>query len=125
MKHLLIAFVLTVSSFSAMALDDQISSSNVNIFVSSERMWGKCKRGDGNGCMASSSTSSTISFFATTFGRYKEEIRQVEPDAYQFLAGEEKTLALDHVINLIREDSEELHDLSDLEITSLIIEGVE
>ena len=125
MKHLLIAIVLTTSAFSAMALDDQISSSNVNIFVSSGRMWDKCKSGDGNGCMASSSTSSTISFFATTFGRYKEEIRQVEPDAYQFLAGEEKTLALDHVLNLVRDSSEELQNISDLELTTLFIEGVE
>lgn len=122
MKFALVAILM---SFSALTIADPVSSSNVNIFVSSDRMWDRCKRGDGNGCMASSSTSSTISFFATTFSRYKEEIRQVEPDAYEYLAGEEKTLALDHVINLIREDSAELHDLSDLEITTLLIEGVE
>lgn len=125
MKHLLITLMLTTSAFSAMAFDDQISSSNLNPFVSSSRMWDKCKSGVGEGCMASSSTSSSISTTATTFGDFKEEIRQVEPDALQFLAGEDKTLALDHVLNLVRESSEELQNISDLELTALLIEGVE
>jgi len=54
----------------------------------------------------------------------KEEIQQVEADGYAFLAGEEMTLALEEVINKARQESAELDQLSDIEITSILLQSI-
>ncbi|WP_408096987.1 hypothetical protein ACJVC5_18280 [Peredibacter sp. HCB2-198] len=53
----------------------------------------------------------------------KEEIAQVEPDAYAFLAGEEMTSALAEVIEKVRDEKAELSELSDEAIVSEMIKA--
>ena len=52
----------------------------------------------------------------------KEDIQQVEADAYNFLAGEEISLALEEQMAKVREAAPELADLSDEEIVTIMIE---
>ena len=53
---------------------------------------------------------------------FKEEIQQIEVDAYNFLAGEEISLALEEQMAKVREAAPELADLSDEEIVTIMIE---
>lgn len=52
----------------------------------------------------------------------KEDIQQVEPDAYNFLAGEDMTLALADIIDQLREKAPELLEKSDEEMAVLLLE---
>lgn len=52
----------------------------------------------------------------------KEEAQQVEADAYNFLAGEEISLALEEQMNKMREAFPELVNSSDEEVIALILE---
>lgn len=59
----------------------------------------------------------------STAGLYdKQEIEQVSVDAYNFLAGEEMTLALEHQMNAIRKKLPEAQDMSDEEVAVLMLE---
>lgn len=54
----------------------------------------------------------------------KEDIRQVEPDAYEFLAGEPMSLALQEMIDELRLKSPELRDFSDEDVSLMMLEAV-
>lgn len=54
----------------------------------------------------------------------KEEIQQVEPDAYAYLAGEEMSLALASLLEEARSRSEELAPLSDKELSAVLIQSL-
>jgi hypothetical protein len=55
----------------------------------------------------------------------KEEVKAVEPDAYEFIAGGELTQALSEVIQMIREEEASLKEASDLTIAAAIVESSE
>lgn len=67
--------------------------------------------------LAASSSFSTILIL-------KEDIQQVEADGYDFLAGEEMTLALEEVINKARQENEEIDQLTDIELTTLLLQSI-
>lgn len=64
-------------------------------------------------------SSSAIAFVAFLF---KEEIAQVQPDAHNFLVGEEISLALADQMNAIRNEVPEASDLSDEELAVLMLQ---
>lgn len=66
---------------------------------------------------------STVGVLSTTtyFLVWKEEIAQVQPDMHAFLAGEEMTLALEEVLKKARENSSEISEVSDEELTVALI----
>lgn len=63
-----------------------------------------------------SATSMTLSVFL------KAEIKTVEQDAYNALAGEPISFALQEVIEKIREEQPELHEEADLMIVAFLVE---
>lgn len=71
-------------------------------------------------CMSALAASSSFS----TILLLKEDIQQVEADGYAFLAGEEMTLALEEVINKARQESAELDQMSDAEVTAVLLQSV-
>lgn len=77
-----------------------------------------CLEGAIQGCLSSSAT------VVSTIVLLKEDIQQVEVDGYAFLAGEEMTLALEEVINKARQESAELDQISDVEITTVLLQSV-
>lgn len=77
-----------------------------------------CLEGAIQGCLLSSATA------LTSIALLKEDVQQVEVDGYAFLAGEEMTLALEEVINKARQESAELDQLSDAEITTVLLQSV-
>lgn len=54
----------------------------------------------------------------------KEEIQQVEGDAYNFLAGEEMTLALANVVERLQAEAPELQEKSAEEVVALMLESI-
>lgn len=52
----------------------------------------------------------------------KEDMQQVSPDAYNFLAGEEISLALEEQMNRVRENAPELADASPEQIAAVMLE---
>jgi len=62
---------------------------------------------------------------ATTVAAARIDMEAVEQDAINYLAGEEKTIMLDEVISVIRENSgEELVNASDKEVALTILEAI-
>ena len=70
-------------------------------------------------CAAVSSLSSSI-----TSVNNKEDLKQVEADAYNFLAGEEMTLALQEQIENVRFSVIETQNMNDQEVAFLIIDSI-
>lgn len=66
-------------------------------------------------------SSSVVGTISDPLMWLKEEIRQVQPDAYNFLAGEEKSYALDDVMMKIRTEMKELENASDEELATLMV----
>jgi hypothetical protein len=66
-------------------------------------------------------TSSTIAAIVLL----KEEIQQVEQDAYNFMAGESMSLALQELVEKARSENEELKDVSDKNLVSVLINSLE
>ena len=83
--------------------------------------------GGSNDECSAAMTASTITAptSSTTLLLLKEEAAQVEPDAYQFLAGEEKSLALAEVMDHMREAFPELKEASDEEVAALMLSSVQ
>lgn len=52
----------------------------------------------------------------------KEDLAGVEPDIYNFLAGEEISLALEQQIHAVREEIPEAQEMSDEEVAALMLE---
>jgi hypothetical protein len=52
----------------------------------------------------------------------KEEVAQVEQDAYNFMAGEGLSEALKEMINAVKAEQEELAHLSDKEVAAILVE---
>lgn len=63
-------------------------------------------------------TSSTVLVAAVL----KEELAQVAPDAHNFLAGEEISLALEEQMNNVRNEISEAREMSNEEVAVLILE---
>lgn len=80
--------------------------------------------GNPNNCqkLTASGVGATALYATSTLLLLKEEAKMVEPDAYQFLAGEEMTLMLEETINKTREENQEVSHLSDKEIVLLYLE---
>ena len=70
---------------------------------------------------------STIGVLSTTtyFAIWKEEVAQVQPDMYAFLAGENMSLALEEVLKKARENTTDLPELSDEDLTVALINLIE
>src|SRR4051812_37431060 len=66
-------------------------------------------------------TAAAGSTITTVAVLLKEEVKQVQPDAYQFLAGEPMTLALAEALQKVRAQSEETKRLSNEELASLFL----
>lgn len=122
MKKLLIAAMISTMSLTASAdnvvVGAFLSSSATPLLISG------CFQEGGNdydecsmGLSYGASTTSTILLL-------KEDIQQVEVDGYAFLAGEEMTLALEDVINKARQESAELDQMSDAEVTTVLLQSV-
>lgn len=78
--------------------------------------------GSENECLLQVSASAAP-ISSTTLLLLKEDIKNVEGDAYEFLAGAPATLALEEVIESIREE-DGLEDPSDEEIVSMMLQSI-
>ena len=80
--------------------------------------------GNPNNCLklTASGVGASVLLASSTILLLKEEAKIVEPDAYQFLAGEEMSLMLEETINKAREEHQEVAQLSDKEIAVLLLE---
>lgn len=72
-------------------------------------------------CADQMSTTYGVAVTSTSTVLLKEEIKNVEVDAYDFLANGDKTLALEEMIAKIRENAEELDDNTDEEIVTAML----
>lgn len=79
-----------------------------------------------NGTASEASTCSAVSTLSSsiTSVNNKEDLQQVEADAFNFLAGEEMTLALREQIENIRLSVVETQNLNDQEVSFLIINAL-
>lgn len=71
-------------------------------------------------CISALSTTG-VSATVIIAAAQKQEIKDVQPDAYNYLAGEPMTLALEEVIFKLKEENHELEQFSDEEIALVII----
>jgi hypothetical protein len=80
-----------------------------------------CAAGQTSGdvCAAAQTAASFTSPFVTSsILLLKQEVREVEGDAYAFLAGEGMTDALQDLIEKLRSEHEQLNDMSDKELVT-------
>lgn len=124
MKLLLAAF-LTITSFSALALEPTPLA--LSSYTSGGPVgWIVCPKPNGNSgdiaavmCSGISSTGLTLTLSVVLL---KEEVKHVESDAYSFLAGEDMTLALAEMIQVARSENQDLADLSDQEVAMILLQ---
>lgn len=64
----------------------------------------------------------TLSLASVIDPALKEEMKEVEADAYNFLAGEELSLALEEQMAKVRELAPELADATDEELVAVMIQ---
>ena len=119
MKNLILASILSVVSVSASAevvssalLATGMFGTTVNAVDCVSKSTDKVKN-----CYFAA-TSSTVLVAAVL----REEVAQVTPDALNFLAGEEISLALEEQIHNVRNQISEAQDLSDEEVAVMILE---
>ena len=70
-------------------------------------------------------TTTGVALSISSVALLKEEVKHVEPDVYAYLAGEEMTLALEEVVNEVREQAPELQNSSNEEIVSLLVSSLQ
>ena len=121
MKNVILASVLALASASTFASVTAGLSITSGVVTSIEAV-GCLAEGTTNEdrlCLAAASVSSAI-----TSANLKEEMKQVEPDAFNFLAGEAMTAALEEQVEQVRRLSLETQGLNDQEVVFLIIESI-
>lgn len=69
-------------------------------------------------------TTTGVALSISSVALLKEEVKHVEPDVYAYLAGEEMTLALTESLHKLRSESEDLAQLSDLELIASLLESM-
>lgn len=126
MKNLVLASFLVL--FSQAAFAQAALTSGAVAVVSAATVIGcpmTVGRDNGLGCfgplLITGPTAAAAAISATVLVVKKEEIKQVQPDAYDFLAGGQMTYALEEVIFALRDENEEIAKLTEEEIAALII----
>jgi hypothetical protein len=107
--------------FGAMTYSVDIVSSPLNASIFMVR----CFQGTGpNDECAAAGTSATLTapFSTSTLLLLKEEVKEVEGDAYGYLAGEMMTDALKELVEKVRAQDEVLEKASDKEVVSVLVE---
>lgn len=75
--------------------------------------------------LASTTASPLLTTFVVLDGNMKEQLRASKQDAVDFLADRTQTELLTSTLSALRETSAEFKDLSDLELTKLIVLSIE
>lgn len=124
MKLLVLASLLMTVSMNSWSngLGDSLSSTGA--FISAPIVGpiyaSTCKNEECYGSLILLPLSTVEAVSTTLIVALKEEVQQVELDAYNFLAGEEMTLALEDFMQELRARHPELNDTEDEAIASLI-----
>lgn len=136
MKFLTIAFLVSALSGAAMAnpwVSTKNAAVNVGIFAGAVTItptyatvmsFAACAQAPNiDVCVGKMSTSYGL-VSSTSSVLLKEEIKNVEVDAYDYLAGADKTLALQEMIEKIRNNSEGSEEYSDEEIITAMLKVI-
>lgn len=110
-----------LSKQGALYASGTIGAVGIGPFISSASC-GETKNPDACFNMVSSSWTTVLTSSTTVL--LKEDIKNVEVDAYDYLAGSPKTLALEEVIEKVREVEEDSENLSDEEIVTAMIKSL-
>lgn len=122
MKFLtLVLLATTILSTNVKAVDPQISNHILGVSISPTGAITLCGFGTGDNMCAKSIIYNLPLSTTTALILLKEDAYQVEADAYNFLAGEEITLALAEQMEKIREIAPELENATDEELVALTI----
>lgn len=99
-----------------------LTSGGMYTCMTDQSAWNEA--GNPNNCqkLTASGVGATALYASSTILLLKEEAKMVEPDAYQYLAGEEMTLHLEETINKAREEHPELAQLDDKDVAILLLE---
>lgn len=126
-KSLLIVLLALSSQVFASVIPEAVGLTSLPTVVPTYIV--KCFTVGGNNdeCSAAMTASTITAPTSTTTALVllKEDIAQVEPDTYQYLAGEDMSLALADVIEKMREAFPELRNVSDEEVATLMLSSVE
>lgn len=125
MKNVLSFAILSMISFAAFADPNPAFLVSSSPTISTVIGVGTCIGGGHSpqerqlGCAISATTA-----VLSTLVLLKEEVHQVEADGYSFLAGESMTLALEEVIQELRNGAPELNEASDQEVVFLMLDSI-